>query len=176
MLIRLTAHRGAALALIIALAACGRPAPVPSQQPVTSTPAPRPAPPPPARAANWIDNPATAGTWRHRMAGRDSIADFVGQDGTRLFQLACTQDRSVKLARIGAAGDGRLMTVRTRTGDRNLTAERSDVAVAATLTARDPLLGAMAYSRGRFAVEVSGMNTLYLPSWPEVTRVIDDCQ
>jgi hypothetical protein len=34
----------------------------------------------------------------------------------------------------------------------------------------------MAYSRGRFMVETAGLPALYLPSWPEVTRVVDDCQ
>jgi hypothetical protein len=34
----------------------------------------------------------------------------------------------------------------------------------------------MAYSRGRFAVEINGLPTLYLPSWAEVGRVIEDCR
>ncbi len=42
--------------------------------------------------------------------------------------------------------------------------------------AGDPLLDAMALSKGRFAVETQGMPTLYLPSWAEVTRVIEDCR
>ena len=48
--------------------------------------------------------------------------------------------------------------------------------VVAALPARDPLLDAIAFSRGRFAVEVAGLQTLYLPSWPEITRVIEDCR
>ena len=47
---------------------------------------------------------------------------------------------------------------------------------AAGLPARDPLLDAMAFSKGRFAVEVAGLPTLYLPSWIEVSRVIEDCR
>lgn len=48
--------------------------------------------------------------------------------------------------------------------------------VAVTLPARDPLLDAMAFSRGRFAVEAAGTAALYIPSWTEVSRVIEDCR
>jgi hypothetical protein len=45
-----------------------------------------------------------------------------------------------------------------------------------TLPARDPLLDAIAFSRGRFAVAVPGEPTLYVPSWTEISRVIEDCR
>lgn len=167
-----------ALSLIAVLAACGSAVPAPRQQPVTSTPAPRPAPvqTAPQRFDNWADAPATQGTWRHRLAGRDSIADFVGTGGQHLFQLTCSADRDLTLARIGPARSAVAMTIRTRTSERTVSASAMENSVVTALPARDPLLGAMAYSRGRFAVEVEGMPTLFLPSWPEVTRVIDDCQ
>lgn len=44
------------------------------------------------------------------------------------------------------------------------------------LSPRDSLLDAIALSRGRFAVEMAGLPTLYLPSWAEVSRVIEDCR
>jgi hypothetical protein len=34
----------------------------------------------------------------------------------------------------------------------------------------------MALSKGRFAVEVDGEAPLYLPSYAEVSRVIEDCR
>lgn len=178
MSIRLSVRQSALLAGVALLAACGRVVPAPSPQPVTSTPAPRPAPAAVTApvVSNWVDAPATPGTWRHRIAGRDSIADFVGTDGRQLFQLICTQDREVMVARVGMARDAQTMTVRTRTLQQNLRAGADANAIRTTLNPRDPLLGAMAYSRGRFAVEVPGLSALYLPSWPEVTRVIDDCQ
>ncbi|MDX1704632.1 MAG: hypothetical protein R3235_10110, partial [Altererythrobacter ishigakiensis] len=48
--------------------------------------------------------------------------------------------------------------------------------VAANLPANDPLLDAMAITKGRFAIEVEGMEPLYIPAWAEVTRVIEDCR
>lgn len=48
--------------------------------------------------------------------------------------------------------------------------------VVTAVPVRDPLLDAMAFSRGRFALETAGLPTLYLPSWPELSRVIEDCR
>lgn len=44
------------------------------------------------------------------------------------------------------------------------------------LRPNDPILDALAFSRGRFAIEVTGQPTLYLPSWPELSRVVEDCR
>jgi len=68
------------------------------------------------------------------------------------------------------------MRVLTETTSRVLDAAPDGGSVAAVLPARDPLLDAMAFSKGRFAVEVAGLPTLYLPSWIEVSRVIEDCR
>ena len=49
-------------------------------------------------------------------------------------------------------------------------------AVAITFAASDRQLDAMAFSRGRFMLEVSGLPTLVLPAWAEVGKVIEDCR
>jgi hypothetical protein len=68
------------------------------------------------------------------------------------------------------------MRILTETTERTLSVAPREGASAAQLGARDPLLDAMAFSKGRFAVEVTGLPMLYLPAWPEVTRVIEDCR
>lgn len=170
--------RLAALAPLCLLAACATPAPQPARLPASTTaPAPVATPlPPPAPALSWDQEPATPGTWRHRLAGRDSIADFVAPDGRLLFQLTCSAEKDVELAAIGRVADARALTVRTRTLEQAVAASAMESSVVSRLSPRDPLLAAMAYSRGRFAVEVPGLPALYLPAWPEVTRVVDDCQ
>jgi hypothetical protein len=50
------------------------------------------------------------------------------------------------------------------------------VRVAATLAANDPLLDAIAFSRGRFAVQMPGSVVLVAPAAPETARVIEDCR
>jgi hypothetical protein len=39
----------------------------------------------------------------------------------------------------------------------------------------DQILDAMAYSRGRIAVE-AGAQKVAIPSWAEITRVVEDCR
>jgi hypothetical protein len=68
------------------------------------------------------------------------------------------------------------MRILAETTARSIPATQRQGATAAQLAARDPLLDAMAFSKGRFAVDVPGLPPLYLPAWPEVTRVIEDCR
>jgi hypothetical protein len=45
-----------------------------------------------------------------------------------------------------------------------------------SIRARDPLLDAIAFSRGRFAVEAEGRGRLILPADPVISRVVEDCR
>jgi hypothetical protein len=55
-------------------------------------------------------------------------------------------------------------------------AERQGTNAVAALSPRDTLLDWMAFSRGRFMVQSSGAPTLYVPAWPELARVVEDCR
>ena len=94
--------------------------------------------------------------------------------------LSCNRDAAaVTLIRPGAAEGEVPMTILTSTGNRTLSAQGvagPPPVIALTLPARDSLLDAMAFSKGRFAVETAGLPTLYVPSWAEVSRVIEDCR
>ena len=72
------------------------------------------------------------------------------------------------------------MRIRTETADRDLRAEpqagSSASIVSANIPVTDPFLDAMAFSKGRFAVQVAGEPVLYIPAWPEITRVIEECR
>lgn len=146
------------------------PAPRPSYQP-----APRPAYQP-APSTAWADLPATPGDWRWSQEGGQSVARFASG---RLVLRCDLATRSVRIERsepgAPAAGSATL-TLRTQTQTRALSAVPQAGALAASLGARDPLLDAMAFSRGRFAVEGGGMPALLVPSWTEVSRVIEDCR
>ncbi len=177
----ITARRYAALAVCaLALAlngACSAPtAPAPA-----AAPPPRRAPPPSRPAVNWQDAPLTPGDWLWSMEGGKSVARFGGG----LLALSCDRAAATVtlLRRVagdpGPAGSELPMTIQTSSATRPLsgTARTGPLPViAVTFPARDSLLDAMAFSRGRFAVEVAGMETLYVPSWPEVSRVIEDCR
>lgn len=176
----ITCHFCAALALSFALAACvpapepaPAPTPTPTRAPVTPAPAPVLATPP--ASANWIDQPRSPGTWRYR-GPRNGTAEYVSPRGEVLLQLECTADRDMVLAVKGNAPTASAIVVRTESTARTLPADAREGWVQTMLAARDPLLDAMAVTRGRFAVETPGLPTLYLPPWAEVTRVIEDCR
>jgi hypothetical protein len=128
--------------------------------------------PPPA--TNWIDAPLSPGGWTYRVEGAASTALF-GPAGSPSFVVSCQPGRQVMIARAGASS-GNAITIRTSNASRTLPATVSGGGIAATLSASDPLLDAMAFSRGRFAVEAPGAAQLIIPAWPEPARVIEDCR
>jgi hypothetical protein len=152
------------------------PAPTP-----TAAPLPLPAPLPPVpRVSDWRDAPATPGTWRWRMEGSRSVARYGPPSSESALVFSCNREAgAVTLLRPGS-GEGQVpMTIQTATISRTLSAAAEPgppPMIALTLSARDGLLDAMAFSRGRFAVETAGLPTLYVPSWTEVSRVIEDCR
>lgn len=161
-------------ALTLASCADQRMVPAPTEPAYTPAPTPPRSPVPPPRAQTWADLPATPGTWRWSMEGGQSVARFAGQLVLRCDLAA----RSVRIERLGnaASAPSAALTVRTQTQVRALNATAQSGMLAAALPARDPLLDAMAFSKGRFAVEAAGMPTLYVPSWTEVSRVVEDCR
>lgn len=160
-------------ALVLALAACAAPAPPPP------APAPRPAPPPvvaPPPPGDWRDAPRTPGDWRYGPTATGSAATFA--DG--LVSLSCNRaGRTVTLARAGNSPAAVPLTVRTTSLERTFNATPvagATPALAVSFTANDPLLDAMAFSRGNLAIEVNGLPTLYVPAWSEIGRVVEDCR
>jgi len=178
-----------ALALTFAVAACtsgaSMPAPKPSVPPPAAEPAPPPPPPPPAAVnepeyENYLDAPQTAGTWFYEDEPGEKLALFGQSVREPVFMMRCAASE-IALARVSSqpqTGE-HIMSVTTETTVRQLKAApvagRPDL-IAARLAPRDPLLDAMAITKGRFAIEVEGERTLYLPAWVEITRVIEDCR
>lgn len=170
-----------ALAALAALSACVTP-PAPQPRPAPA-PAPRPvpAPPPAATYSNWTDAPQTPGDWFYIPQGAASIAAFGPAQRQPLFALRCdTATHTLSVGRTSASLASQPMTIRTESATRTFSTAPAQGSVehlvATSLPAADPFLDAIAFSKGRFAVEVGGEPTLYLPSWPEVTRVIEDCR
>lgn len=160
------ANRAIAPALSFAFAAvsltgCAGERMIPSPRPAiarASAP-PRSATPPPVPKETWRDAPVTPGDWSWAPGTDGSTARFAGG----LFTVRCLLGRVALTRADGSA----TLTVRATGTDR---------VVAAPLDANDPLLDAIAFSRGRFAVESPGASALVLPSWPEIGRVIEDCR
>lgn len=128
-----------------------------------------------------MDAPQTAGDWTYRPAAPYSFALFGTDPVQPTFLMRCDRaNRTIMLLRASNQLNPQPMQIDTETTTRLLSSSPREVlgrrGLAADLTAADPLLDAMAISKGRFAVQTSGEATLYVPSWPEVTRVIEDCR
>lgn len=173
-------HLFPALLSTVALAACVG---APEQRPPVPAPAPSPAavqpvaPPSPA-PVEWQDRRTTPGDWRYQGEGGGSAALFGASADASLLVVRCDRaGRRISILRPGAVQAA--MTVRTSYGVVTWPAGAAPGTVPATLAIRaasDTALDQIAYSRGRFAVEVQGLETLILPVWAEVARVIEDCR
>lgn len=166
------------LAALAAVSGCVKPvAPPPPPPPASAPPPPKPLPKPPA---DWRDAAQTPGTWFWSNTGGRSTATFAVLGGAHQARLTC--DRAANAVLLARPGDALVpvpMQVTTTALSRPLMSDpaRSTPGwVVTALPVRDPLLDAMAFSRGRFAFEMAGAPTLYLPSWPELSRVIEDCR
>ena len=154
-------------------------APPPQQQaprPVITAPTPQPAPVVAGSAmiAAWADAPLSPGRWTYQQARNVGSRAFWGPFNAPSFVVACEGARSMSLTRTGVAAGS--LTIRTSTIARPLSAAPGSGGVRALLPADDPLLDAIAFSRGRFAVEVQGTAPLIIPTWPELARVVEDCR
>lgn len=179
---RLIPSLAALFPLLTLLGACVGPgertsAPAPAPTP---RPAPRPiAPAPPAPVApEWRDRATTPGNWFYRTEPTGSVALFGSSPTTPQLALRCDRATSrIVIMRMGA-GQG-AMTLRTSYGavlwpTTSVAAPQPQVQT--VRAASDVTLDQIAYSRGKFAVEVQGLTPLILPAWAEVARVIEDCR
>ncbi|MEM9501592.1 MAG: hypothetical protein AAF941_07065 [Pseudomonadota bacterium] len=129
---------------------------------------------------DYLDAPQSAGDWTYYKDPRETLAFFGTAPDSPILILRC--DLDTKMIGIGRPGqyDGTaVMRISTETTTRVLEAEPVSSVnrlAAAQLPAGDPLFDAMAITKGRFAIEVEGAKTIYVPAWAEVTRVIEDCR
>ena len=176
------AHRlVSVLAISLALPACVSAPAVPAPAPAPA-PAVRPAPvPAPAVSGfltdDWMDAAVTPGEWRYEAVLGGSAATFLGQDNNALARLRCERgSKTVFLSLPSNAARSPAAEVRTETQAAALPLSVRDGPSEAAMPGDLPLLDAMALSKGKFAIGAQGMPPLYLPSWAEVSRVIEDCR
>jgi hypothetical protein len=156
------------------------PPPRPVQAPTPATPLTKPV------TANWRDAAQTSGAWTYAAEPGGSAVRFGLPGAAPLLVIRCERGRPAVLIQREGIGPGTLpAAITTSSGAWQLRAAPSSSAPAAqnapilfeiALNASDPLLDAMAFSRGRFMAEMGGAPTLVLPAWAEIGRVIEDCR
>lgn len=149
--------------------------PPPVTKPVPVTPKPPAIVQP---SGHWLDWPMAPGSWVYRRDERGSIALYGLPGADALVTLRCdTGQRTVYFSRAGAAGNQ--ITVRTSSTMKALPAQPTGGQpeyIASAVTPSDPILDAMAFSRGRIAIEAGSLQNIAIPVWSEIGRVVQDCR
>ena len=116
--------------------------------------------------------PLATGAWTVRLAAGSSEANY-GEAGRPALTLRCDLvARRVRISRPDRPAGA--ITIITSSLTRTLAAPGE-------LTVYDPLLDAIAFSRGRFVVmtpasTAAASDVLILPAWPEAARIAEDCR
>lgn len=163
----------------LGLAACAAPPPPIPPKTVSAPPMAAAAPPPPRLTGDWNDWPFTPGIWTYRRDGRGSVAQFGAPGRNATINFRCdAENRRVTLSR-EASAPGARMVIRTSSMTKTMAATTSDANpahLAADIATTDPILDAMAFSRGRVLVEMEGQQPVILPTWAEIARIVEDCR
>ena len=137
-------------------------------------------PPPASPAPEWRDAPLTPGEWVYRREGTATSAMFVSPQDQVLLSLTCHRERtSITIGRAGSGGGPVPATILTTYSAKPFSiapAGPESNTLLLSLRANDPVLDEIAFSRGRFGLEVNGLPTLLLPARAEIGRVIEDCR
>ena len=168
--------------LLVSFAALsGCVAPPPAAPPAPRLPVSRPtlAPPPVSAPVSATPGEGTVspGIWTYGTDARGSRAMFGQPNRDALLVLRC--DRAAQRIFVSVPGNvPDTLTLRATSTVRQFAARptgSSPAYVAVDLAPADPLLDALAFSRGRFTVAL-GSRAVAVPAWPEFTRVVEDCR
>jgi hypothetical protein len=118
------------------------------------------------------------GNWSWAQTADGSEATFT--DAYSRPQLIVYCHRSTRRVSIAkpASASAPFLSVWTSSQTRALPASFDPATgrLSASLAAFDPLLDALASSRGRIGISVSGSAPLVLPPWAEIARAVEDCR
>ena len=158
-------------------------APLPPRAPVALRP---PAAPIAQATPDWRDVQMPAGRWNWAARDGGSAAQFASDGQAALAIVQC--DRPAGVITVALPADSRSVpgatpraaSITTSTSTAAFVAEPrlidGQAMLAITLPVSDHMLDAMAFSRGRFRVAITGIAPVILPSWAEVGRVVEDCR
>ena len=119
-----------------------------------------------------------AGNWSYAATADGSEALFSNASAFPQLWVHCTRAaRRVTIAK-PASDAAPFLNVWTSSQSRSVAASFNPATARLTidLDAYDPLLDAIATSRGRVAFSIAGQPALVVPAWAEAARVIEDCR
>jgi hypothetical protein len=121
---------------------------------------------------------ALPGAWSWSHASDGSEAVFISSGGLPQIWLHCSRaSRVVTIARPSSSAVGYL-SVWTTTQSRALPASFNPATARSTaqISAYDPFLDALAFSRARIAVALGATPPVVVPAWPDIASIVEDCR
>ena len=162
-----------ALFATLLLAGCASVPPPPAAAPPAVAVMPAPVLPRAPQTVDWRDAPLASGDWHYANAVANFDGSVVlactGMPGARHIELSILH----QFAAAPIAAD-EPVTITTTDMKRLMGSAGRDATL--VIAPNDPLLDAIAFSRGRFMIEVGGQPWLILPVRPAIARVIEDCR
>jgi hypothetical protein len=121
---------------------------------------------------------AISGSWTYRAIAGGSEADFVDAAATVRMIVHCDRAaRTVSIVRTGVPAAAPTLSVWTSSTVKSVPSRYlATKDLVADVAATDPLLDAIAFSRGRFATAAEGAPLVAVPARSEPARVIEDCR
>lgn len=118
-----------------------------------------------------------AGGWSYRSFPGGSEATFADAGGAQLALRCNRVSQTVSIMRSGVPAATATLSVWTTSLSRSVPARFGATGVlTADVAGTDPLLDAIALSRGKFATSALGAPMTAYPAWGELSRVIEDCR
>jgi hypothetical protein len=118
------------------------------------------------------------GNWSFAFGAGGSDATFTDSAGNQQLWMHCTRvTRRLSIAK-RATGAAPFLQVWTDSMQRSVPASYNPATGRLTIdvAAQDPLLDAIASSRGRMGFTIPNQPALVVPAWPEAARAIEDCR
>jgi hypothetical protein len=132
----------------------------------------------PTPTADFTTATPLSGNWSYAATTDGSEATFSNSSGNPQVWIHCTRaTRRVSIAK-PASGAAPFINVWTSSLTRSVPASFNPVTgrLSIEVGGSDPLLDAIATSRGRAAFTVGAQPALVVPTWSEPQRVIEDCR
>ena len=119
-----------------------------------------------------------AGDWTYSPTSDGSEATFANKSHAPQITIRCVRStRRVSILKSASAASPSLWVwTSSQVKSVPATYDTATARVQADLGANDPLLDAIASSRGRVGFSTSGLAALVVPPWAELARVIEDCR
>ena len=118
------------------------------------------------------------GTWSYTPGAGISEANFTDASGASQLTIRCTRaTRRVTVSKPASAASPTLSVwTSSRTKSMPASFDASSLRISAEFAPFDPILDAIAGSRGRIGFSAAGGTPLVVPPWPEIGRVVEDCR